>query len=480
MLLFVAFFIVRPTGNTGMAMRDFEAFYSAGVVANRGGDPYGRAIWGAERDIPGIDTSHDETLPFVGPSAGIPLWRAVARLPYDVAGRLWGAILALALLTIVFGSASLAGAPQRASVLLGIAVFSAAYGPLISDVALGQVALLAAAGIVGALVLLRTRLVFAAGVSAAIGALQPSLILPLIARATDARALAAFAFGAVLFGTLTLANGGFAGVWSYLHLLSIHGASEAATVIQITPQGIARGFGAPPAVLVALRFGSAGLAIALTLLAARQLRDPTLRTGIASCALLFVIPFVHEHDFVLLVLPALCCAVRARGTTLAFASIVATAAGVDWLGLAQRPNGGLQTVVLSVACALGFALVAGLQRESWAGLCVPLAVVMVAIVARTHPAPVWPDSLPLHWQPPLDASVSDVWALEQQAGGLDATDPVWSLLRSLTLFATALLGVATWLTGKQQQRAPEDTRRNERLGVRGLARELLPEGAGPP
>lgn len=62
-------------------MRDFEAFYAAGVAANHGADPYGRAIWDAEKTIPGVDLSHNETLPFVGPPAGLPLWRALARLP---------------------------------------------------------------------------------------------------------------------------------------------------------------------------------------------------------------------------------------------------------------------------------------------------------------------------------------------------------------------------------------------------------------
>jgi hypothetical protein len=172
--------------------------------------------------------------------------------------------------------------------------------------------------------------------------------------------------------------------------------------------------------------------------------------------------------------------VRARGATLAFSAIVATAAGVDWLGLAQRPSAGVQTVMLCIACALGFALVSESRRESFAGLCVPFAVIVAALLARTHPAPVWPDTLPLHWQAPAGASVSEVWALEQRVGGLDATNPVWSLLRALTLLSTALLGVATWMTGKQEQCVSEDTRRNERMGIRGLARELLPEGVGPP
>jgi len=130
----------------------------------------------------------------------------------------------------------------------------------------------------------------------------------------------------------------------------------------------------------------------------------------------------------------------------------------------------VQSVVLSIACALGFALVAGLRRPSFAGLFVSLAVIAAAGFARTHPAPVWPDTLPLHWQPPAWASVTEVWGLEQRAAGLDATSPAWSLLRALTLLSTALLGIATWMTGKQEQRFPEDTRRHEqRHDVTGYA-----------
>jgi hypothetical protein len=455
-LLWAAFFIVPPAGKPGPAMRDFEAFFSAGTVANRGEDPYGRAIWSAERTVPGVDDSHDEALPFVGPSAGLLLWRLLARLPYDIAGRVWGAILALALLTIVFGTASLARAPRRPSVVLGIAIFAGAFGPLSSGVALGQVALLAAAGIVGSLVLLRSRAWLAAAIPALVGALQPSLILVLVARATDRRALAAFGTGAALFGALTLASGGFAGIVRYLQLLSVHGASEAATVIQITPAAIARGFGTPPGVIAVVRFGSAALTAALTIAAAFHLRDPTLRVCVASCGLLFVIPFVHEHDFVLLVLPALYCAIRARGATLAFAAIAATACGVDWLGLAQRPSSLGQSLALSTACALGFALAAGLRRASWTGLCIPFAVMAAALLARAHPVPVWPDTLPLHWQPPAGATISEVWGLEQRAAGLDARNAAWSVLRALTLLSAALLGIATWMTGKQERGpAPE-------------------------
>ncbi|MBV8424546.1 MAG: hypothetical protein JO349_05105, partial [Candidatus Eremiobacteraeota bacterium] len=162
----LAFFALRPAGTPGPAMRDFEAFYAAGVVANRGGDPYSRQIWSAERNVPGVDTSHDETLPFVGPPVALGLWRALAGLPFDVAGRVWGAILAISMLVVVFGGLVLVRAPRVPAALLGAAVFAGSFGPLTSDVALGQPALLCAAAIITTLLLLQTRAWWSAALTA--------------------------------------------------------------------------------------------------------------------------------------------------------------------------------------------------------------------------------------------------------------------------------------------------------------------------
>lgn len=451
----MAFFIVRPSGSPGVAMRDFEAFYGAGLTSNRGEDPYSRAIWKSERTIPGIDGSHDETLPFVGPPAGLPLWRALARLPFDVAGRIWGAILAGALLIVVFGSLSLVGAPRTAFTVLGAAMLAASFGPLISDVALGQIALISAAGIVATLLLLRTRAWRASALTSAVAALQPSLVLPLFARIGDLRAFVGLALGAVLFLCCMLAYDGFGGLMQYVHLLSLHGAAEASTVIQITPASVARGFGAPPQDTHLIAAASALFAIAAVALASSRVHDPVVRVCIASCALPFAIPFVHEHDLVLVLLPAIYCAIRARGAVLAFSAIAVTACGVDWLGLGQRPNGEVQSVILAVACALAFALTAKLQSESFAGLIVPFVVAAVAIVAHGHPVPVWPDTLPPHWQPPPSATIGEVWALEQSVAGLTVKQPVWSALRALVLLSVALVGVATYLVGRLAARHPE-------------------------
>jgi hypothetical protein len=428
-------------------MRDFEAFYAAGIAANRGDDPYGRAIWKAEMAVPGVDTSHNETLPFVGPPAGLPLWRALARLPYDVAGRVWGASLALAFCVLLFGSLFLARAPERVPVLLGATVLGAASGPLISDVSLGQVALVCVAGVVAALLLLPTRAWLLAAAAAASAALAPNLAIVLIARLTDPRAVIAFGIAALGTAALMLQGQGLAGVARYLHLLSVHGAAEAATAIQITPSSLAVAFGTSTATFVRVFF--AVVALGLTLVGLRRIAEPALRIGIASCALPFVVPFFHEHDFVLMLLPAIVCAIRARTGTLALSAIAATATGIDWLGLAQRPPSEPQAIVLAFAGALGFMLAAELRRESFAALVVPLAVAAVSLLARAHSVPIWPDALPPHWQPPAGASVSEVWGLEQRAVGLDAANPVWDLLRALSLGSCALLGFATYLTAKQ-------------------------------
>jgi hypothetical protein len=370
----------------------------------------------------------------------LPLWRALALLPFSIAGRIWGAMLACAMLVAVFGTLALVGAPEVVTVVLGAAIFAGAFGALISDVALGQLALFSVAGIIATLLLLRSRAWLSASITSAVAAFQPNLCLVLIPRASDIRALTAFALGAIIFLVLMLNAGGLGGIERYVHLLAVHGGAEKRTVIQITPAGVALGFGAGDAAVTFVRYASALIALVFGAIAIRRITEPVARVGIAVCMLPFVVPFFHEHDFVLLLLPALYCAIHARGTILAFAAVASTLCGIDWLGLGQRPNAEVQSVVLSIACALGFALLARMRREALAGLIVPLAVIAVSLVARTHPVPIWPDALPPGWHGPADASISALWELEQRTAGLETQDPVWAFLRLLSLVSDALLG----------------------------------------
>ena len=71
---------MRPVGTPGPLLRDFEAYYAAGATWALGGDPYGREVWRVERRVPGVDASHEELLPFVGPPFSLPLWRSFAAL----------------------------------------------------------------------------------------------------------------------------------------------------------------------------------------------------------------------------------------------------------------------------------------------------------------------------------------------------------------------------------------------------------------
>jgi len=292
--------------------------------------------------------------------------------------------------------------------------------------------------------LLRTRAWLAATLSVVLAALQPNLALVLIAVPRLRVWVVTFALGAACFAGLMLAQGGIGGISAYLQLLRNHGSAERFDVIQISPGAIAYGFGADETTAGFVRLAVALVALAGSALAIRRLSGTPERVGLAICALPFVLPFFHEHDFLLALVPAMLCATQARGATLAFAAIAAVASGVDWLGLGQRPDGALQSIVLATTTALGFALVARLQPQSLFGLCVVPAVALTSLVARAHPVPIWPDALPAHWQPPPGLDVTHVWELEQTVAGLTTQEPVWAALRALALLAAGALGVATY------------------------------------
>jgi hypothetical protein len=179
---------------------------------------------------------------------------------------------------------------------------------------------------------------------------------------------------------------------------------------------------------------------AATLAFAWRLRDGVAAAALACCAAPFVLPFFHEHDLVVILLPALICATRLRGGWLAVASAGTVAASVDWIGLAQRPSGLAQTVAMAFAVALAFGVIASAPaRARLTGLLVPFGVAAIGFVAAAHGAPVWPDALPPHFAAPADASAAGVWSLEQRAAGLERPDPLWATLRLASLAGCAML-----------------------------------------
>jgi hypothetical protein len=439
--LAVAFFVVRPISTPGPALRDFESYYAAGVAWSQGDDPYSRAIWRTERTIPGVVATRDELLPFVGPPFGLPLWAAFARLDYGSATIVWGFVLALAFASIAFGSLLLGGGRIGPFELVAVPIVAAGFGPLTSGLALGQVAIVACAASILTLLALQ-RSAFAAAPAALVAALQPNIGIALAGRLGDRRSWIAFALAAaVALGGSAIALGGPAGVVRYAGVLQQHAAAELFIAIQTTTEAIFRAFGASP-LFATLAY--ALIAIAVLVLVGLQFFSkrygPVERFALACAALPLALPFAHEHDFTIAFFPAILALRRSSDRLWPVAAIGVLLAGVDWLGLAQRPSGLAATFFLTVAAALGLWLLSNARPRAllWP-LGVAAGVVALGIAAGTHPLPIWPDALPLGFHAGATASAATVWALEQTASGLGAIDPMWGFLRLLSLIGCAVV-----------------------------------------
>ncbi len=445
-MLAVAFTAFRPPPTHGPFARDFEAYYAAGAVWNAGGDPWSRAVWRVERTIDGVDRG-EELLPFVGPAFVLPVFGALARLPFDAAQRLWSGALALAFGALVLGALALAR-ESRAGALLAAFALGIASGMVVSDFALGQIAMFSGAGTACALAVLERRRVGAAALAVMLAGVQPNLAVALAARLRDRAAWIAAACGVLGFtaGTL-LAGGGARGLADYVRRVGEHGAAERFVAIQYTPAAIAHAFGAAPRTALA-----AGTIIAIAAIAATAVAIARARLGaadgtlLALAALPLAVPFFHEHDFVVVLIPLIVLALRASGGVRAAAGAASACVAVDWFGLAQRPLAEAQILALGVAAALAFAALgrgARVTRADAAPLALTVALACVALpLARAHRAPTWPDALPIAYRAPTNASASAVWADEQRAAGLEHDDAAWGALRAIPLAGCVLLGGA--------------------------------------
>ena len=116
--------------------------------------------------------------------------------------------------------------------------------------------------------------------------------------------------------------------------------AERFSAIQITAFSIARGLGATPEAARFVDAGVAVLAIAAAITIARRVDNPFARFAAFSALVPFVAGFVHEHDLVVAYPAAIWCALRTRATAAARSrSRARCLVCVDWLGLAQRPSG---------------------------------------------------------------------------------------------------------------------------------------------
>ena len=224
-------------------------------------------------------------------------------------------------------------------------------------------------------------------------------------------------------------------------------------LIQHTPAAIAYGFGAARTVAREIGFTVAAVAaIAAVLAIVRGRLGPLDATLVALAVLPLAVPFFHEHDFVVLILPAIVLAVHARGRVLALAAAASVLGLVDWLGFAQRPPQEPQNALLALAVSLAFVVLAGMRPAAFTAPV--LALVLLAVVvplAHAHPAPTWPDTLSATFNVAPDLDASEVWAAEQRAAGLEARDPVWAALRGLPLVGSALFAVAAYANARRRE-----------------------------
>jgi hypothetical protein len=193
-----------------------------------------------------------------------------------------------------------------------------------------------------------------------------------------------------------------------------------------------------------------GLTLAATV---RGRLDAQTGTLLALAALPFAVPFFHEHDFVVEVLPLTVLAVRSRGSARVLTGLAAALICVDWLNFAQRPEAAACGVLLGLASACGFVVLGPGARATRGDLLPFAAVLALACIAvplgRTYPAPVWPDGLPAGYRAPANADASAVWADEQRTAGLEARQPAWGALRALPLAGCIFLGIAVVRTGRR-------------------------------
>jgi hypothetical protein len=452
-----AIVLFRPHPTPGPAMRDFEAYYAAGASWSSGNDAYGRDIWKFERAVPGVDAAAEAPLPYVNAPLLLPVFALFARLPYAAACFAWGIVLAAALAALVLASLGLAGRARDGLSIAAVLPLALAFGPISSDLALGQLALLAAAGLAVAAWAFQRGRSSLGGAGAFVAALTPAVALPLIAWCRNWRALHGIVAAAITFlllWTVMAATSAGPSLLRYLQLLREHTSAERFALIQYTPAAIAHGFGTSDDFALWFGFGLALTAVIAWAVVAWRRRNDALVSFAAACAMVpLIVPFFHEHDFAM-VFPA--CAIvasRAGASQRAWAMLATLLIAVDWLGVAQRPDGLVQTILLGIAVlAALLAIYGGFDWRGWLLCAAAFALVVTAgLAAVADPAPVWPDAMRAFAISP-GASLAVVWRAEQAASGMFAPDRFWALLRCAPLLGCVLL---VWLSARAPQSASD-------------------------
>jgi hypothetical protein len=441
----IALFAARPLPTPGPSLRDFEAYWSAGSEWNVGADPYSKAIWRAERTVPGVNAHRDELLPFINPPPALLLWSAFARLPYRAAAVLWLILLIGALLALIATVLRASGAPTTALLFFSALALAIAFGPITSDLALGQVALPAFLGAT-LLVILADRSMPLAAAAATLALATPNAALGLASQFDRKRALLSIITATAVTYALGVAAAGWRWPATYAANAAAHAAAERFVTIQLTPAAIAYGFGATQRASQAIGAATATLAVTAALLLAMRVREPFARFAAWSVLVPFAGVFLHEHDLLIAYPAALWCALHTRSAVRTLALGGALLVSIDWLGLAQRPTGIAQSALLAIATLAAFIVLgkAVETRRAWrAALPIAALFTAAALLAAHHPLPVWPDSLQA-FHANSNAPIAEVWLAEQRAAGLLAVEPAWAFLRALPLLGCALLACAIY------------------------------------
>jgi len=440
--------LARPHVTPGPLMRDFEAYYSAGAAWRARADPYGTALWRYEKEVPGVRSDRFEALPFVGPPAFLPLWAALSVLPFASAAVIW-TVLLMALLAAALALMLLRLHAWDPGSFLSAAALCVGFGPLTSAFALGQAAVATFALAIIAAQLFVSNIP-GAGVAAFFAALQPNLWLVLLSQVRYRRVAGTLTIVVLAWLAAGLLFAGAGELRSYFGVLVAHGAAERGALIQFTPAAIAYGFGLPLGAANVLGTLAMLLAIAIWVAAmARRGLTRWWRLAITCALLPFAAPFFHEHDFVILLMPALWCLCTATKRTWALAAAATMLIGIDWLGLAQRPEALLQSALLALAllCAIFAFSDQPLTLHRFAALA-GLLLLPAGLLAQHFPAPIWPDAMHGH-AVAAATSMATAWNAELRAAHQIVRQPFWAVLRLMTLAGAALLAWCTIRTASR-------------------------------
>ncbi len=460
LLLFASAYAVHPPMRTsGPAMTDFSAYYAAGVEWMRGGDPYASSLWAVERGLPGADPQGGLN-PYVGPPLGLPLWAALAHLPYAVAVGLWGVVLIASIVVIVLVPARVAGRALDRGDALALALYGCACAPLIVGLAaLGQASLPAVACVALAIAAVaRTNAGWTAVAAACAATMKPNLAMPLVAALVSRRIAGALAGAAVVWCALNIAvAGGVRNAFGYLVMLPQQTASERFYEYQFTPTAVLHGWGLTPAGAAGVGTAISVLAIAAVVVAVVAMRARPADGVLLACAAVpLVVPYVHDVDMAIVLLPAFVALYRARGGMQSLASIALVALAANTFGLARGPVGFALTLVGTTIAALAIVSLARVPRVTlrFAPFAVVALVCVLGAAAPKSRMPAWPADLPPGFMHGLNAPASVIWQHEIGAIGLHAVDPWVALLRSIKLCGCVLAGVAFASTLRERRVAP--------------------------